>query len=355
MTRYYDWDGTWSRQTGTNGEFCLVVGGKDIGKTFGLRLKCAIEAIAKDCTIVEFCRTLDEASDVGQGYFDKIQEKGYLADWQFMTHNRTVWYCDADIEKPKKADWKPIVYLVALTMFQKEKRRTYAKVKRMIFDEAVIDVNDRYHRYLPNEFYILANLIDTVTREQPNDDAYHRIYLLGNAVDIGKCPYFRNLGITKVPRFGYSWYNHKNTLLHYVEPWDSEERREKTLVGRMLRGNDAARVIFDNEFDEGYTGDIASKPANAVYRYGIVYAKTEFSIWSDRKRSLWYIQEGIPKNAGNVCTLTKKDGTLRYKQLKRGDAVLDLMLDLHYAGAVRYSNLTVKTLYMEILGYLGVK
>lgn len=35
MTKYYDWQSTMSRQTGTNGEITLVLGAKDIGKTFG--------------------------------------------------------------------------------------------------------------------------------------------------------------------------------------------------------------------------------------------------------------------------------------------------------------------------------
>ena len=83
MVKYYDWDATFSRQTGTQGEFCIVAGGKGIGKTFGLRLKCINEYIKKGFRFVEICRTKEERSQVEDGYFSKLQHDGFFKDYIF--------------------------------------------------------------------------------------------------------------------------------------------------------------------------------------------------------------------------------------------------------------------------------
>lgn len=239
--KYYDWQKTMSYQTGTNGEHCLVIGGKDIGKTFGLRLKCIDRFIKAGERFCEICRTNIERDEISPGYFDKIQSEGYYADYVFDVKKNCGYIAKApaDGEKP---DWKLICYFVALTNFQREKKRTFVKPKRFIFDEAVIDSKDRHHRYLPDEFLILANLLDSISRQQPNDDFNYYVYYLANAVDFS-CPYLYNLGIKKLPKFGYTFYRDKTVLVHYVEPWDAQDRKAYTLVGRMLEGQDRKSVV----------------------------------------------------------------------------------------------------------------
>ena len=170
-----------SYQTGTNAEICLVLGAKDIGKTFGLRLKCLERFFKYGELFVEICRTNEEMKAVMNGYFDKLQNDGFFADYIFKCEKG----CGYAALKPvddEKPIWRLCCYFVALTNFQREKKRTYVKPKRFIFDEAVIDTKDRYHRYLPDEFLILANLLDSVSRQQPGDDYRYYLYILGNSV-----------------------------------------------------------------------------------------------------------------------------------------------------------------------------
>lgn len=357
--QYYDWQATFSRQTGNQGEFCIVVGAKGIGKTFGLRKQCVNDYLKHGWHFCEVCRTKDEMKVVRQGYFDKLQNAGLFSDYIFKIIGQTGYIArepekDSEmgnyVEKPK---WDVLCYFVALTAFQTEKKRTYTDVHRFIFDEAIIDRKDRYHRYLPNEFLVLANLLDSVSRQLPNGEQY-RVYVLGNACDL-TCPYMRYLGIDRIPEFGYSFWHNKSVLLHYVEPWDKDERQAQTLVGRMLNGTDESEMVFGNVFNVAYTGDVAQKSKNARYAYAIKYGEQVYSIWIDYRQGLCYISSKLPKDAINVFTITKADASLDYQAIERTSPYLQMLNKFFYLGTLRYESSAMREMFLTILEFMGIR
>lgn len=354
MPRYYDWEKTFSYQTGTNGEICLVLGAKDIGKTFGLRKKCIERFIKAGETFCEICRTNEEMKAVAPGYFDKLQSAGFFNEYVFKVQGKCGYIALRPVADEKPV-WSLICYFVALTNFQREKKRTYARVRRFIFDEAIIDTLDKHHRYLKDEFLILANLLDSISRQQPNDEYKYNVYLLGNAVDLTRCPYFRNLGISKIPEFGYHFYKQKTVLFHYVEPWDSKERKTYTLVGRMLAGNDEARTIFDNEFRDTTGGEIAEKTSKAKYAFALKWGKITFAIWIDRKQALWFVTSKLPKDATNIYTLAKKDSSINYQVISKASPMLKVLPEIYAIGGLRYESPAIREAFMEILAFIGIK
>lgn len=354
MAKYYDWDATFSRQTGSQGEFCIVAGGKNIGKTFGLKKKCIEEFIKKGFRFVNISRFKDEREQVEIGYFEKLQHDGFFKDYVFDI-KKHVGYIAKKPENPEeKPEFEPICYFVALSAFQVEKQRSFVNMHRFIFDEAAIDRRDKYHDYLPQEFFILANLLDSVNREQYGDAPFFKVYLLMNACDL-TCPYLRMLGIDKPPKYGYTFYNGKSTLFHYVEPWDVEERRASTLVGRMLAGSDESRMVFDNEFDTGNDADIEKKSSVSRFGFGIVFSGAKFGVWFDYNDGFVYVNEQIPNGAKNVYTLTKKDNSIDYQAIRRTDDILRSLIEIYYAGMLRYSSVAVREGFLQVLGFLGIK
>lgn len=351
---FYDWQATFSRQTGTNGEICLVLGAKDIGKTFGLRLACLQRFFKHGELFVEICRTKEECKAVSAGYFDKLQNEGFFADHVFKVEGNCGYAAVKPPEGEKVRDWKLCCYFVSLTTFQQEKKRTYVKPKRFIFDEAVIDSKDRYHRYLKDEFLILANLLDSISRQQPGDGYSYKLYILGNAVDM-TCPYLRHLGINKIPSFGYSYYRNKTVLLHYVEPWDAQERKAMTLVGRMLEGDAESAVIFDNVFHDTTGNEIKRKTSNAKYKYALKWGKTVFAIWADFDKALWFITSKVPKDATNIYTLTKSDSSVNYQMVQKASPLAKMLVDIYYIGGLRYESASLREAFFEVLSFLGVK
>ena len=341
-----------SYQTGTNGEICIVLGAKDIGKTFGLRLKCVERFIKHGELFCEICRTKEERKMVSAGYFDKLQQEGFFPDHVFKTEKG----CGYIAPKPpegEKPEWQLICYFVALTTFQQEKKRTYKRPRRFIFDEAVIDVKDRYHRYLPDEFLILANMLDSISRQQPGESGY-LVYLLGNAVDL-TCPLLRHCGVNRIPDFGYSFYKDKTVLLHYVEPWDADERKAYTLVGRMLQGHDESAIVFDNEFRDTTGNEIMRKTPNAQYKYAFKWGRVTFAIWVDMKRGLWFVTSKLPKGASNVYTLAKRDSSVNYQMVEKASPLAKLLTDVYYLGGLRYESPSLREAFFEVLSFLGIK
>ncbi len=350
---YYNWQKTFSFQTGTNAEICVICGAKNIGKTFGLRLQCVKDWIAHRYRFCEICRTKEELKSVRNGYFDKLQNAGFFTDYVFKVESNTGYIAlkPADDDKPV---WHVICYFVALTAFQQEKKRTYTNVYRYIFDEAIIDRKDRYHRYLQNEFLILANILDSISRQQPDKPIPYKVYIMGNAVDL-TCPYLRYLGINSIPEYGYHWYRNKTVLFHYVEPVDAEEMQANTLVGRMLAGNEESAIIFENKFADTSGGEIEQKTPNARYIFAIRYCKQTFAIWIDYKSGLIYINSKLPKQAKNVYTITKKDSSIDYQQLKKTDSHLKMLNELFYLGALRYESIALRESFLTVLDFLGIK
>lgn len=357
--KYYDWDKTMSYQTGTDGEFCIVVGAKNIGKTFGLRKKLVERFLKNGTRFCEICRTKEEMKGVRQGYFDKLQGQGFFTGYVFDVEGQNgriakIIERDADTGEVKHAPWQVICYFVALTAFQQEKKRTYEHVGAFIFDEGIIDVKDRYHRYLPNEYLILANLLDSISRQQPDGDAY-RVYILGNACDL-TAPYLRYAGVDRIPDYGYSYYNHRHTLLHYVEPWDSEVMKRQTLVGRMLEGfADESAMVFDNKFIADDSGEVAPKPKTARYAFALRYGPHTFAAWVDYKAAMLYVTRKPPKNAKNVLALTKADSSINYTNVDKAHPYLKMLSESYYLGNLRYDTQVTRELFFSVLDFLGIK
>lgn len=349
--RYIDYKPVFDRQTGTNAEICIIIGARSIGKTFTLRLELTKRHIKDGLTYVVMSRTKEESQALSRGFFDKLQSEGFLLDWKFKVEKGAAYVAPANVERP---EWRVICYFISLTTFQRDKQTTFANVREIIFDEALIDKRDRYHHYLPYEYSLFADCCSTVFREQPNDGISRHVFILGNACDL-TAPYMREYGIEKPPDYGFSWYKDKTVLLWYVEPWDAEARKAHTLVGRMLAGSDAARVAFDNQFDTGSDADIARKSAGARFAFAVKYQVQTFAVWIDYQSGITYVNEQVPKDAAKPYALTKKDGAVDYRMLRKSDDLLTMISNLYYAGNVRYSSPALREAFLEVLSFIGIK
>ena len=353
--RYYDWQATMSRQTGTQGEHCLVIGGKDIGKTFGLRLRCVEIFTKRREKFCEVFRTKAEKEQCAKGYFDKLTGDGFFKDYIFKSDKECGYIALRPACEDDKPDWQLCCYFVALTELQTAKKRTYDHPTRFIFDEALIDRDaSRYARYLPNEFLILGKLLDSVSRQQP-DGYQYRVYYIGNSVDI-TCPYLRYLGIDKVPEaYGYYWYKNRTVLLHYVEPWDVHERECRTLVGRMLAGMEGAETVFANRFTDTTGREVMHKTPQATFSFGIIWHRQSFGVWVDKGAALWFISPKIPKGAKRVYTLTKRDGTAYYDRIDKAHPACVTLMSMYQGGVLRYESSYIREAFLEVLGFMGIR
>lgn len=351
MDKYYNWNNTLAYDA----DVTMVVGARGIGKTYGIRLQCIRDFIKHKYRFVEIVRYKNEISGVSNGYFNRIDSNKEFSNYIFKTDSNCAYIADK-VDEGEKPKWFLMGYFIALSQAQAIKKRTFDNVKRIIFDEAILDKTDRFHHYLPREFTILANVVDTVSRERADTDGISpRIYLLGNALDIMN-PYFirYNVGI---PKKGYSWHSNKIMLLHYVQ--DNEYSKNKainTVAGRMLNGTVEGDIANDNKFARMNDDFVMKKTKESKFSFGIKYEGYFYGIWSDWNNGYYFVTSKIPNNTDKpVYTLTIDDNRLNYIAAKKAENILQGFTELYYAGVIRYESIPIKERFKEILNLFGVR
>ena len=351
MPKYYDWNETLSRDA----DVTMVIGARGLGKTFGIRAQCIRDFIKNGFRFVEVVRFKNELSGVSDGYFNRVSElfPGYV----FKTDARYAYIAlENEDESNKKYAWQQIGYFIALSDAQKMKKRTFNNVRRIVFDEAVLERSDRYHNYLPNEFMTLANVVDTVSRERADTESVPpRLYLLGNACDISN-PYFAAYGVGTDIEFGYHWYRNKTFLLHYVDSGDyAQEKLKGTVAGRMLSGTTEGRVAADNKFFVMNDDFVCKKPPRAKFRFGLICNGKKYGVWADFTDGVYFITSKTPNNATPIYSLTASDGSVNYIAAKQTSAIFKSLAECFYLGMFRYESVETKMGFLKVLTLFGVK
>lgn len=360
MSKYYDWAKTLSY----NADVTMVISARGFGKTYGLRKQVIIDYIKHGWRFVEIVRFKNELSDVSDGYFSRVGKEEEFKNYMFKTDSRYAYIADAitddDLDvtgKKVKPEWHVIGYFVALSEAQKKKKKTYDSVRRLIFDEAIIEKSDRYHNYLPNEYGILAGLVDTVSRERKDVNGVKpRLYLLANACDLVN-PYFIRYGVTADISFGYRWYDNKTFLLHYVEPGEyGEEKSDNTVAGRMLKGTVEGKVAAMNEFVIPQSDFVHKKPGRAKFQFGIAFNNKIYGIWVDYTEGYYYVSYKIPNNTDKpILALTVADSRVNYINANKFNRILKQFAEIYWYGIVRYESAEIQTEFCSVLSLFGVR
>ena len=349
---YYDWAKTLSY----NAPITLVVGERGRGKTFGIRKKAIEICIEQGKTYVELTRyqnDIDGDGGISNGYFDKLQEKGYFLDYHFKVEKGKAYWQRIDDENE---EWHLLIYFLAMTKHQQYKTNTFANVRFIIFDEFIIERVDRFHTYLKGEFYILSSLINTILRQDrfaskhPNCN----VIMMGNALDMVN-PYFSNIGLERMPSFGYHWYKNKLYLLHYVEPDQyTTNMLDNTIAGRMIAGTAAADSTFYNVFEQDSDRFIEGKSSKAVYEFGFEYDGNEFGVWLDYKQGIAYVCSTALSD--RLCfALTDSERKISQIQIKRSNSYMQNLLQMYELGYCRFESPKVRETFITAMRLFGLR
>lgn len=339
--KYYDWTKTLSYDA----PITMVISQRGIGKTYGLRKQCILDYIKRGTRFVQLARYKTELKVIEPDYFERVKRE--FKSYDFKIYGHKGWIKPHDT--PKNA-WQTLCYFVALTDFQVNKQNTFADVKRIILDEAIRDPEDKYHRYLPNEWDIVTNLVDSIAREHA-DTIKPRLYLLGNACDILN-PYFQAAGLTGTPPQGYSWHMAKMLLLHYYTSEDYKHDKACTLAGRMALGTGQANAL-DNEFTPIGAELLGAKSSNAKYLFALALYGGVLAVWVDDRAGMYYVNNYVPRNEP-IYSLTL-DGAPNYKVLNKINPYTNLLLEAHKMGLARYETLSDYQLAKSMFEFMGYR
>ena len=349
---YYDWDRTLSY----NAPITMVIGERGVGKTYGIRKKAISICTRTDRTFVEIVRyqnDIDGDDGIKLGYFDKLIERNEFPDLMFKIEKHRGYWAKRTDDAP---EWHLLMYFVALTNQQNLKRNTFARVRFIIFDEFILERSDRYHNYLKREFDALANLINTITRQDRATDKHPtcNVVLLGNAVDMIN-PYFSNIGIDRLPDYGYHWYCDRLYLLHYVAPdARSDAMLDNTIAGRMIKGSPSASVVYGNAFEQDSDLFIAKKTGSVSYEFGFEYDGDAFGIWLDHRNGIAYVDSNMQDDR-IVFALTNDDRKINQIQIKRSNSYMQNLLTMYELGACRFESPRIRERFANAMRLFGLR
>lgn len=344
--QFFEWGPVFSRQA----PITMVVGARGLGKTYGLRKACIEEYLRKGLRFVEVSRFKSEQKQVSKGYFSRVSQE--FPDMEFEVRGSEGFVCRKTDAKGKKV-WEKICFFVSLTELQTAKKRTFDRVHRIIFDEAVIDRADRFHRYLPQEWELLAGLIDSVSRERAESEVHPQLFLLGNAVDLSN-PFFQRIGLMEEPEVGYHWYLKKLFLLVVPEAAAYSRAKEaETLAGRMLAGTAAGEAANWNRFSSEFSGVIAKKPASARFEVGLRWKDEEFGLWFDDREGRYYINSTIPRG-GKTLALSIGNVAVNSPLVQKNASFLKSIVSLASIDGLRFESLGLRSQFFTACGLLNL-
>ena len=354
--QYYDWQRTFSY----NAPLTIVVGARGIGKTYGLRKACLKDFLKDGSRYVEVFRTKAAARVAAPGYFDKIALDDDFTDWEFKS-DATGGYM-----KPrgsgKKVKFQRVCYFVPMTAAQQKKQATFARVKRIFFDEFILDRSVPFARYMPGEFSRFGNIIDTVTRQRAGDGTAPRAYLLGNAVDLIN-PYFTALGISEPPKPGYTWHAGKRVLVHSAVQSESDAaaKLDSTLAGMILDiAGDEAEIASATQNVFTPKGDtFVDRKAKVAYPLvSLVWRGIGVTLWARIGEGPYYhIRKGISeelKKQGRVYYFSKDDARIDYRAARRAEKSLRWIADALAHGKITTETPAEFETLTEVVNYLGL-
>ena len=363
--KFYNWQNTFTYDA----DITMVIGMRDVGKTFGLREQFLRDYLAREQRFVAVSRNKNRIPKLAAGYFDGIiakTEDENLRSWieserpvfrQTLSHMQV----GHKLESGKAVDFKDIGYFVSLSRKQEAKEETFVNVKRFVLDEAIIEPDERqYSRYQLDEWGKLASIVDSCSRERPDDGrAKPNVYLLANACDLVN-PWFQELGIEQIPQFGKHWYKDKTFLLDYVDASNysgdyADDKLNGTVAGRMLRNRRGARSAAANEFEVS-TEFVEERPKRARYEQGFIYRGDIFAVWVDYSGGKTYITNRFVKGLNRpMFALTTEDNRLNYIAAKQAEKAMRNLVDLYGLGLLRFSSVSVQAKFLNLLRDFGVR
>lgn len=371
--RYTPWPKIFSHESTPGCDVTMVIEARGHGKTWGMREQVLRDWLKDGSRFVAVSRTANRIPDVMGDFFGALAKPDregkpssvLMREHRFMFRRvrntllayeipREKWGA-ASVKVPRGA-WDIVGYFVALSQAQNIKEQTFAKVRRIVFDEALIERPTPRHTYLRNEYDDLVSVVSSVTREQVEGGVLRpHVYLLANACTIAN-PYFERFGVDTFPPKGFSWWRGHMFLLYVGDDKEySDAVTSRTVAGRLGALSDYNAMAADNEFQDAGTDMVCEKPRYAWFRVGVKAGEHTYGIWWDEQDARWWVGYGARDDA-RMFTLTTEDKRIDYQMAARNEPFFRSLADSYRLDGVRFESVACRRNFeMEVLRLFGLR
>lgn len=347
-------------------DMTFVIEARGHGKTFGIREQLLRDYINHKWRFAIVVRTETRIPIVANDFFGALAKPNNQGEYSselwrnhrfiFKRSGYTLQCQEIPVESWTNPDWSAdkdkwdtIGYFVSLSKAQNYKELTFTKVRRIVFDEALIERPDAHNAYLPNEFESFNSLVYSIFREQVDGTMKPNIYCLANACSVVN-PYFSAYNVDRIPPKGFSWWSDKQLLIYNGDTREySQQMATNTIAGRMAQHTAYARMSLDNDFKEGdYIAFIAPKTSQARFIFAIAVSGKLLGVWVDMAQGMYYINQKMPRgNDYTVFALTSKDNRINYVMAQRGELRIRSIAEMYASGNVRFDTFETMQLCLD--------
>lgn len=326
-----------------NAFFYLIVGGRGLGKTYGAKRRAFNRYLTHGEQFIYVRRHKEDLTFVRDTFFTDIQHE--FPDWDFRSNGIRFEISPASERDARTRKWETMGYLVALSVAQKLKSVSFAKVTTIIYDEFIIEKG--HVTYLPNEAKVFLDFYSTVDRNQDKT----RVFLLANAVSIGN-PYFAAWDIYPNPDNEYVKIDipsRKNYIVaHFPKAEDFAASVMQTHFGQFIAGTEYAEYAVGNIFSDNGNDLVKDKDPNAKYRFTIDTKQGAFSIWHNIRTGEYYASSFEVGNEKRYTTQTSRV-TENVSLMYFTDMPIQLLRAAQRKGRVYFNTASTRNAFAEFL------
>jgi hypothetical protein len=335
-----------------NAMFNFVIGGRGLGKTYGMKKKAINDGIRKGAEFI-YLRRFDKELIAAKGSF--FADIAHLwPKYEFRVNGNRGEFTKVIVQgsdetdqqfeqRRKKRPWTTLVYFVALTTTQRYKSVNYPKVTLILFDEFIIEKGSL--QYLSDEVTIFINFYSTVDRWKDKT----RVFFLANSVSIMN-PYFIKWDIRPdqageiiVKADGY-------VACHFPDSEAFRNEVYQTAFGKFIQDSEYAEYAVGNGFADNHDLLIKGKPADAKYIFTLETKNGTFSVWTVRVDGEveYFMQDRLTRGNAVMRTLIAGNVTEDKYLMKFNDMPLATLRTAWRQGRVWFDNQKTRNTFIDI-------
>jgi hypothetical protein len=311
--------------------FNFIIGNRGSGKTYGAK-KWAIKGFLKDGSQFIYLRRYKTEFDDIKKFFADIADE--FPDHTFSVKGKNL-----------LIDGEVAGFAIPLSTALTKKSVSYHLVRRIIFDEFVID--SKVIHYLNNEVTHFLEFYETVARMRDNV----RVLFLSNAVSVVN-PYFLYWKIR--PNEEQRFTRKGQLLVEFVKNQEFIDTKYKTKFGQIIKGTNYGNYAVENEFLKDNKNFVEKKTHGARFQFSIVYNDYVYGFWVDYKEGLMFMSHDYDPSSKLQYAITDsehKPNLMLVRNVSKS-YLLKGALDAYEKGYLRFESIQIKNQFLDIFSIL---